>query len=93
MNDKILSTFTVPTILFQFTSCPPATTKNYSTEVQKADYGPDVRTFTVEGTIDPRLYAFVVTTYRRMKYDGGNKDAHVQAGIPRHIKGCLTGWL
>ena len=34
-----------------------------------AKYGPEVRTITVAGTIDPRLYASVRTTYRPTEYN------------------------
>lgn len=39
---------------------------------QPKEYGPNIRTLTVTGTIDPRLSAIVITTYRPTDYDEKN---------------------
>ncbi len=70
---KFNVTIVVVLVLSQITACSPDQSQTADKAPQPVEYGPDVRTLTVTGTIDPRLYASVRTTYRPTYYNERDK--------------------
>ncbi|MES9888530.1 MAG: hypothetical protein ABW140_17110 [Candidatus Sedimenticola sp. 6PFRAG1] len=79
-------------ILVAISGCDSDKTPSESSRTRPVEYGPDVRTITVTGTIDPRLSAWVRTTYRPTEYSGKRRAECTRSDFNTASRKGLLDW-